>query len=80
MANTCIIIPCYNEEKRLPCEEVVDFISKNDVHFTFVNDGSSDNTIQILNSMKEQYPKKIRVLDNGKNKGKAEKQQRNTAG
>ena len=51
MENQCkliIIIPCYNEEERLPQQDFLDFISENDIHFCFVNDGSSDQTINIL--------------------------------
>lgn len=69
---TCIIIPCYNEEKRLPTKTFLKFIQNKDIHFCFVNDGSSDNTIDVLNSIKIQEPDKVLVINNNKNVGKAE--------
>ncbi|WP_222934233.1 glycosyltransferase [Polaribacter pectinis] len=69
---TCIIIPCYNEEKRLPTKTFLKFIQNKDIHFCFVNDGSSDNTIDVLNSIKIKEPDKVLVINNNKNVGKAE--------
>ncbi|QNM87048.1 glycosyltransferase [Polaribacter pectinis] len=72
MMKTCIIIPCYNEEKRLPTKTFLKFIQNKDIHFCFVNDGSSDNTIDVLNSIKIKEPDKVLVINNNKNVGKAE--------
>ena len=73
MNKTCIIIPCYNEENRLPQDEFLNYIKNNlDINFCFVNDGSSDQTLQILQSMKLVYPENIVVLDLKTNQGKAE--------
>ena len=69
---TGIIIPCYNEETRLNTKAFIDFIkSTDDYHICFVNDGSKDNTLKVLNEMKEQEPEKISVIDMKKNGGKA---------
>lgn len=44
-----IFIPCYNEEQRLNLKEFSRFSESNQkVHFCFVNDGSSDNTKEII--------------------------------
>jgi len=73
MQKTCIIIPCYNEEKRLPIEKFEQYFQQStDVDFCFVNDGSNDNTIKVLTSLKIAYPSKVHVLDLIKNGGKAE--------
>jgi dolichyl-phosphate beta-glucosyltransferase len=69
---TGIIIPCYNEEKRLDQEAFISFIQQNkDYHLCFVNDGSKDNTLEILHKMKDQAPDGISIVDVKKNSGKA---------
>ncbi len=69
---TGIIIPCYNEEKRLNQEAFISFINENhDYHLCFVNDGSKDNTLAVLNAMKDRAPRAISIVDVKKNSGKA---------
>ncbi|MFT6414792.1 MAG: glycosyltransferase involved in cell wall biosynthesis [Dokdonia sp.] len=69
---TGIIIPCYNEEKRLNQEVFVSFIlENNDYHLCFVNDGSKDKTLEVLNAMKVQASDAISIVDVKKNSGKA---------
>ncbi len=69
---TGIIIPCYNEEKRLDQDAFVNFIKDHsDYHLCFVNDGSKDNTLGVLQSMKEAVPTRISIVDVKKNSGKA---------
>jgi len=71
--NTCIVIPCYNEEKGLSLTEYENFLHKNfDVILNFVNDGSSDNTLLVLENLKNKYPNYVHVISYEKNKGKAE--------
>ncbi|MBT8259330.1 MAG: response regulator, partial [Bacteroidia bacterium] len=49
-----VVIPCYNEEERLMSEEFINFIDKNSgYHLCFVNDGSKDNTLEVLKNLKE---------------------------
>lgn len=69
---TTIIVPCYNEEKRLPVDAFLSFAEKNkDIHFLFVDDGSKDNTLNKLKyiSDKNQH---FSVLHLQHNQGKAE--------
>ncbi len=69
---TGIIIPCYNEEKRLNQEAFITFISENsDYHLCFVNDGSKDRTLEVLHTMKAKAPRSISIVDVKKNSGKA---------
>ncbi|MCL2027878.1 MAG: glycosyltransferase family 2 protein [Bacteroidales bacterium] len=69
---TFIIIPCYNEEKRLPLDKFKAFVEQHtDCSLLFVNDGSKDNTLRVLNRFAEEHPV-IKVLDLPKNSGKAE--------
>lgn len=69
---TCIIIPCYNEEKRLKLDSFVNYIDINtDVNICFVNDGSTDNTENILKYLKTTN-NRINYINNSTNLGKAE--------
>ncbi|TYP96720.1 glycosyl transferase family 2 [Tenacibaculum adriaticum] len=66
-----IIIPCYNEEKRLNIDAFVNFVKeKENYHLCFVNDGSKDDTIVILNQLKIKIPDLVSIVDMKKNKGK----------
>ena len=68
-----VVIPCYNEEERLSRKEFTDFIAKHSgYHLCFVNDGSSDNTLQILHNLREGREDYITVYDCKTNGGKAE--------
>ncbi|WP_435415310.1 response regulator [Polaribacter aestuariivivens] len=68
-----VVIPCYNEEKRLLSKEFTDFIIKNSgYHLCFVNDGSKDKTLEVLNNLKKGREDFITVYDCEKNGGKAE--------
>ncbi len=69
---TGIIIPCYNEYYRLEKEKFLIFLGNNPLyHLCFVNDGSSDNTLEMLNELKQINPKNISVLNLETNQGKA---------
>ena len=70
--NIWIVIPCYNEEKRFEASVIIDFIQKNDFHFCLVNDGSKDNTIKLLDRVKEESNGKVRIINLRNNVGKAE--------
>lgn len=68
-----VVIPCYNEEERLQSEEFKKFINKNlGYHLCFVNDGSKDNTLKILDALREGNEERISIYDCEKNGGKAE--------
>lgn len=72
MLKTCIIIPCYNEEKRLKSQVFIDFQSNNNsFHLCFVNDGSLDKTQLVLNQL-VQKSKNTSTIHLKTNKGKAE--------
>jgi len=68
-----IVIPCYNEAKRLDLPSFKEFLDqRNDYSICFVNDGSSDNTLEILKSFEAEQPERVYVYDAPKNNGKAE--------
>ena len=68
-----VVIPCYNEEDRLLSEEFLDFVDKHSgYHLCFVNDGSKDKTLDVLNNLRKGRESFISVYDCEKNGGKAE--------
>ena len=71
--NTSIVIPCYNEEKGISNSEYSNFLENNPETFIcFVNDGSKDNTLGVLNILKAKHDTQIHILSLEKNSGKAE--------
>lgn len=66
-----MIIPAYNEEKRIKktLEKILLYLEKLKYNYEIivVNDGSTDKTKEVVLSLKN---KKIKILDNPKNKGK----------
>lgn len=69
-----IIIPCYNEEKSIPLffQEALKHTAKLDCELEFicVNDGSKDNTLNVLNEQKSVVPAPMTILDFSRNFGK----------
>lgn len=67
-----IVIPCYNEENRLVSPSFIKFVESNlGYHLCFVNDGSTDNTAFVLESLKEGRENNISVIHLENNMGKA---------
>lgn len=74
LSRVAIIIPCYNEEYRLDKEAFISFSVKDasqNFDLFFVNDGSTDNTMDILNELSASNSN-IHAIDLPKNSGKAE--------
>lgn len=68
-----VVIPCYNEEERLLGKEFKDFAHKNlGYHLCFVNDGSTDRTLEVLRELEKGSESNISVYNCEKNGGKAE--------
>ncbi len=68
-----VVIPCYNEEERLLSDEFLTFVNKNSgYHLCFVNDGSTDNTLEVLKEIRKGRWEYITIYDCEKNGGKAE--------
>lgn len=69
----CIVIPCYNEENRLPTSEFEAFLTSNvNSSISFVNDGSSDGTLNVLYDLKSKFADQIHIVSYDNNMGKAE--------
>lgn len=68
-----VVVPCYNEEQRLPVEAFRDFaLDGLRVEFLFVNDGSTDGTLRLLESICASDPARFSLLNLERNRGKAE--------
>ena len=65
MKKISIIIPVYNSEKYI--NRCIDSVLKqtmiNDIEILLINDGSKDNSLNILNEYKEIYPDVIKVIN-----------------
>lgn len=68
-----IIIPAYNEEKRLPAslERILAYLDKRPTRaeIIVVNDGSADGTAGVVQQFQQRYPE-LRLLSNERNRGK----------
>jgi glycosyltransferase involved in cell wall biosynthesis len=67
-----IVVPCYNEEFRLPSDQFLRFLDEFPVNFVFVDDGSRDKTLDRLESLQNNRPDRVFVLHAPVNQGKAE--------
>ena len=68
-----VVIPCYNEEDRLLSEEFLNFVDKNSgYHLCFVNDGSKDKTLEVLQNLQKGKEDFITIYNCEINGGKAE--------
>lgn len=71
MNKTAVVIPCYNEEKRLPVSQIKQLLENSDVDIYFANDGSKDNTVGVIQSIVNINPERCFLLDYKTNEGKA---------
>ena len=67
-----IVVPCYNEGRRLPVVQFEEFIKNSEVDFLFVDDGSRDNTRDVLAALKTVCPDRVTPIHQAENRGKAE--------
>ncbi|MGE0784306.1 MAG: dolichyl-phosphate beta-glucosyltransferase [Sandaracinaceae bacterium] len=73
MTRVSVVVPCYNEEERLPAADLLASLSEvPSLHFVFVDDGSKDGTYRVLESLRERAPDRIRVVKLPENRGKGE--------
>ena len=73
LPKTWLVVPCYNEGSRLNGPAFLDFLGKHPaVRLCFVNDGSRDNTEEVLQSLAQSTPGRVVALRLERNSGKAE--------
>ena len=74
MKKITIIVPAYNEEESLPflydrLEKLINSIDNYEFEILFVNDGSKDNTLNLIKEYREKDPR-ISYVDFSRNFGK----------
>jgi|GEM_PF-1578165 len=70
---TGIIFSCFNIEHTLNAQKLIQVLSKKEqYYFCFVNDCSSDNTDQVLNSIKQKVPHRTFIINLEKKSGRSE--------
>lgn len=74
MKKVTILIPAYNEEKSIPLlypelRKLMDDLAKYEWEVLFVNDGSKDNTLQMLSELRK-HDKRINYVSLSRNFGK----------
>jgi len=68
-----IIFPCYNEAKRFRPLDFEAYLSTHgSIQFIFVNDGSSDETKDVLQRTQNEWKENVELLNLKQNQGKAE--------
>ncbi len=61
-----VIIPCYNVEEYIrECLRSVAVQTYRNIEVICVNDGSSDRTLSVIEEIRESFPFKLHVIDNG---------------
>ena len=70
---TAVVVPCYNEAKRLDVAAFAKYLEHSqNTTLLFVNDGSTDATLDRLFMLRDIAPDQVIVVDLSRNSGKAE--------
>ena len=73
MPRVIVVVPCYNEAKRLNLRTIQDYGRRPDAaELLFVNDGSRDETLELLEHLHGANPRRFSFLHLAQNGGKAE--------
>lgn len=73
MSASTVVIPCYDEAKRLDAGRIGAFLhAERDVALVLVDDGSRDGTLALLRDLAAKHPGRVDVLALERNRGKAE--------
>lgn len=70
--NSAVVIPCYNEGKRLNTHKYIDGLKDFSSQVLLVDDGSKDNTFSILKNLEKSVPDRFIAIKSPQNQGKAE--------
>lgn len=65
--DTYVILPAYNEATRI--QPVIEEIAEKGYKMVIVNDGSSDNTLEVIKESKRKYPENIHIYSHIINRG-----------
>ena len=71
--STLLVVPCYNEADRLNDKAFIEYVDRTEgVSFLFVNDGSTDSTLNRLRNICSLRPDRFHAISLTQNSGKAE--------
>lgn len=70
-----IVVPCFNEEESIPLfyaalEKERESLINADIEYIFVNDGSKDNTLNVLRSLAKEDKERVKFISFSRNFGK----------
>ena len=66
-----VVIPCFNESHRMHAESFLALTEDPEVSAIFVDDGSTDDTLGVLDAIQAAAPRQVEVMRAPKNLGKA---------
>lgn len=70
---TLVVVPCYDEAKRLQPDAFIEAVDRErGLGFVMVDDGSKDETLAVLEALREKRPDRVEVVKLARNSGKAE--------
>jgi GT2 family glycosyltransferase len=69
--SVCLVVPCFNEQTRLAIDQVRALAADERVSIVFVDDGSTDGTLELLRSI-ERETSRVMVIALPHNVGKGE--------
>jgi dolichyl-phosphate beta-glucosyltransferase len=69
--SVCLVVPCFNEGQRLAVEQIRALAADHRVSLMLVDDGSTDDTLELLRSIEHECPN-ITVIALPRNVGKGE--------
>ena len=68
-----VFFPCYNEEKNIEntVSKTIPILNKiaKKWEIILINDGSKDNTAKVLQKIKNQYPRQVKIITHNPNRG-----------
>lgn len=72
MSRVALVVPCYNEARRLALDPFVELCGRHrEVDLVLVDDGSDDETLTLLRTLVEKLPGRATVVALARNGGKA---------
>jgi glycosyltransferase involved in cell wall biosynthesis len=71
MQKIALVIPCYNEASRWSESSLQFIIDESDLHLILVDDGSTDQTINLMRRFSNKHQSRVTVLQQETNTGKA---------
>ncbi len=73
MSRAIVVVPCFNEANRIDTRQFQEFAAGcQSIRFLFVNDGSTDGTLGVLERLHAVAQDRFRFVHLSRNSGKAE--------